>query len=158
MSDSLPPHGLQHARHPCPSPIPRACSNSGPLSQWWHPAISSSVIPFSPCLQSLPTSGSFPMCQFFISGGQSISFNFNISPSNKYSGLIFFRTDWFDLLSVQVTLKSLLQHHRSKASILWCSAFFLVQLLHPYMANGKSRALTSWTLSVNNVSVLKYAL
>ena len=73
------------------------------------------------------------------------SFSFNISPSNEYSGLISFRMDWLDLLAVQGTLKSLLQHHSSKASTLWCSAFFIVQLSHPYMTTGKTRALTRWT-------------
>ena len=73
------------------------------------------------------------------------SFSFNINPSNDYSGLISFRSDWFDLLSVQGTLKSLLQHHSSKASILQCSAFFVVQLSHPYMTTGKTIALTMWT-------------
>ena len=81
------------------------------------------------------------------------SFSFNISPSNEYSGLIFFRMDWFDLLAVQGTLKSLFQHHSSKASILWCSAFFIVQLSHPYMTTGKTIALTRWTFfSQSNVS------
>ena len=74
------------------------------------------------------------------------SFNFSISPSNKYSGLISFRMDWLDLIAVQETLKSLLQHHSSKASILWHSAFFMVQLSHPYMTTGKTKALTRWTL------------
>ena len=74
------------------------------------------------------------------------SFSFSTSPSNEYSGLISFRMDWFDLLSVQGTLKSLLQHHSSKASILWCSAFFMVQLSHPYMTTGKTIALTRWTV------------
>ena len=100
MSDSLRSHGLQHARLPCPSSTPRACSNSCPSSQWCRPTISSSVIPFS-CIQSLPASGSFPMNQFFTSGGQSMSFSFSISPSNEYSGLISFRIDWCDLLAVQ---------------------------------------------------------
>ena len=72
-------------------------------------------------------------------------FSFNISPSNEHPGLISFRMDWLDLLAVQGTLKSLLQHHSSKASILWCSAFFLVQLSHPYMTIGKTTALTRWT-------------
>ena len=76
------------------------------------------------------------------------SFIFNISPSNEYSGLISFRMDWFDLLAVQGTLKSLLQHHSSKASILWCSAFFIVQLSHPYVTTGKTIALTRWTFHV----------
>ena len=73
------------------------------------------------------------------------SFSFSISPSNEYLGLISFRMDWLDLLAVQRTLKSLLQHHSSKASILWCSAFFIVQLSYPYMTTGKTIALTRWT-------------
>ena len=100
MSNTLRFHGLQHARIPCPSPAPRTCSNSCPSSQWCHPAISSSVIPFCSCPQSLPASGSFLMSQLFASGGQNIkSFSFSISPSNEYSGLISFRIDWFDLLA-----------------------------------------------------------
>ena len=73
------------------------------------------------------------------------SFSFNIRPSNEYSGLIYIRIDWLDLLAVQGTLKSLLQHHSSKASILWCSAFFIVQLSYPYMTTGKNISLTRWT-------------
>ena len=123
MSNSLQPHGLQLTRLPCPSPAPRVYSNSCPSSWWYHPTISSSVVPFSSCLQSFPASGSFPVSQFFASGGQSIgSFSFSLSPSSEYSGLISLRIDWFDLLAVQGTLKSLLQHHSSKASILWHSA------------------------------------
>ena len=100
ISDSLWPHGLQHARLSCASPTPRTCSNSCPSSRWCHPIISSSVVPFSPCLQSFPASASFPRSQFFASGGQSIgSFSFGISPSNEHSGLISFRMDWFDLHS-----------------------------------------------------------
>ena len=92
-------------------PTPGAYSNSCPSSQWCHPTISSSVIPFSSCLQSFPSSGSFPLSQFFASGCQSIGvFSFSISPSNEYSGLISFRIDWFDLLAIQETLKNLLQH------------------------------------------------
>ena len=113
VSDSLRPCGLQHIRPPCPSPTPRAYSNSCPLSRWCHPNISSSVIPFS-WLQSFPASGSFLMSRFFTSGGQS----FSISPSNEHPGLISFSMDWFDLLAVQGTLESLLQHHSSKASVL----------------------------------------
>ena len=75
-------------------------------------------------------------------------FSFSISPSNEYSGLISFRIDWLDLLAVQGTLKSFLQHHSSKASILWCSAFFIVQLSHPYMTTGKTIALTRWNLAL----------
>ena len=95
-------HGLQHARLPCPSPTPEVYSNSSPLSRWCHLTNSSSVIPFSSCLQFFLASGSFQMSQFFTSGGQSIgSFSFSISPSNEYSGLISFRIDWFDLFAVQ---------------------------------------------------------
>ena len=125
MSDSLRPHGLQHTRFPCPSPSPRACSNSCPLSWWCHPTISSSVVPFSSCLQAFPASGSFPVSRLFaLSDQKCCSFSFCISPSNEYSELISFRIDWFDLLAVQGTLKSLLQHHSSKASVLWHSLFF----------------------------------
>ena len=151
MSDSMWPHGLQHARPPCPSPTPRVYSNSCPLNRWCHPTISSSVFPFSSCLQSFPASGSFQMNQFFASGirintlPKYWSFIFSISPSNEYLGLISFRMDWLDLLAVQATLKSLLQHHSSKASILLHSAFFIVQLSHPYMTTGKTIALTRQT-------------
>ena len=128
--------------HPL-SPTLRAYSNSCPLSRWCHPIISSFIILFSSRLQSFPASGSFPISQFFTSGGQSIgSFSFIISPPNEHSGLISFRMDWLDLLAVQGTLKSLLQHHSSKASILQCSAFFIVQLSHPYMITGKTITLT----------------
>ena len=132
-------HGLQHASLPCPSPTPRVFSNSCPSTQWCHPTISSSVIPFSSCLQPFPASGSFQMSQLFASGGQSIGAS---ASTSEYSGLISFRTDWFDLLAVQGTLKSLLQHHSSKASILWRLAFFILQLPHPYMTTGKTIALT----------------
>ena len=141
ISDSLQLHGLQHARLLCPSPTPRVCSNSCLLSWWWHATILSSVIPFS-CLQYFPASGSFQMSQVFASGGQSIGFSFSISPSSEHLGLISFRMDWLDLLAVQGTLKSLLQQHSSKASVLWHSAFFIVQLSHPYMTTGKAIALT----------------
>ena len=123
---------------------PGACSNSCPLSQWCHPPISSSVIPFSSCLQSFPASGSFPLSQFFASDGQSIGVSASASVLPiEYSGLISFGIDWLDLLAVQGTLKSLLQHHSSKASILQHSAFFVVQLSHPYMTTGKTIALLS---------------
>ena len=102
--------------------------------------------PLLPHLQFSPAPGFFPMSQFFASGDRSKywSFSFSISPSNEYSGLISFRMDWLYLLAVQGTLKSLLQHSRSKASILWYSAFFIVQLSHPYMTTGKTIALTRW--------------
>ena len=136
MSDSLGTHGLHHTRPPCPSPTPRACSNSC-LSSWWcHPNISSSVIYFSSRLQSFPASGSFPMNQVV----KVLEFQLNISPSNEYSGLISFIMDWLDLLAVQRTLNSLLQHHSSKA-LIRCSVFFTVQLSHPYMTTGKTIAL-----------------
>ena len=86
------------------------------------------------------------------------SFSFSISPLNEYSGLISFRTDWLDLFAVQGTLKSLLQHHSSKASILWCSAFFIVQLSHPYMTTGKTIALTKWTFVGKVMSLLSSML
>ena len=95
------------------------------------------------------------MSQLFSSGGQSIgSFNFSINPSNEYSGLISFRIDWFDLLAVQRTIKSLLQHHISKASIVWYSVFFMVQLSHPYMIPGKNIALTIWNFVSKVMSLL----
>ena len=136
---------------------PRACANSYSLSQGCHPTISSSVVPSSSCLQSFPASGSFPMSRFFASGGQSIGASVSISPSNGYSGLISSSIDWFDLLVVQGTLKNFLQHHNSKASILWCSAFFIVQLSHPYMTTGKtkkSKTLTRWTFVGKVMSLL----
>ena len=128
LSDSLWPHGLQHARLLCPSPMPRACSNSCPLSQWCHPTISSPVIPFSFCLQSFPPSGSFPMSQFLALGGQSIGVSASalVLPMNIQDWFPLGLTGWTTLQSK--TLKSLLQHHSSKASILQCSAFFTVQL------------------------------
>ena len=137
---------------PCPLPTPGVHPNTCPLSRWCHPTISSSVIHFSSCLQSFPASGSFQMSHLFTSIGQS--FSFNISPSNEYSGLISFRMDWLDLLAVQGTLKSLLQYHSSKASILWCSAFFIFQLSHPYMTSGKTIALTRWTFVGKVMSLL----
>ena len=128
MFDSLRPHELQHARPPCPSPTPGVYSNSCLSSQWYHPAISSSVVPSSSCPQSLPVSGSFPMSQLFAWGGQSTGgFSFSISPSNEHQGLISFRMDWLYLLAVQGTLKSLLQHHSSKyikKSQLWLITSF----------------------------------
>ena len=114
-----------------------------------------SVVPFFSCLQSFPASRSFPVSHFFASGGQKYwSFSFSISPSNEYSGLISFRMDWFYLLAVQGTLGHLLQHHSSKASILLHSAFFMVQLSHPYMTTGKTIALTQWTFVSKVMSLL----
>ena len=125
VSDSLWPHGLQHTRLPCRSSTPRASLNSCPLSQWCHPTISSSVIPFSSCPQSFPGSRSL-MSQLFTSGGQSIELQL------QHQSI-----DLFDLLTVQGTLRSLLQHYSLKALILWHSAFFMVQLSHLYMTTGK---------------------
>ena len=126
---------------------PGVYSNSCSLTWGCHPTISSSVVPFFSGLQSCPASESFPMSQFFASDGQSIeSFSFSISPSNEYSGLISFRIDLFDLLAVQGTLKSLLQHHDWKASVLRCSAFFMIQLSYPYMTTGKTIPLTLQSL------------
>ena len=139
---------------PCPSPTPRVHPNLCPLSWWCHPTISSSVVLFSSCPQSFLASGSFPMTQLFASGSQCWSFSFNISPSNEHPGLISLRTDCLDLFAVQGTLKSLLQHHSSKASILWCSAFFIVQLLHPYMTTGKTIALARQTFVCKVISLL----
>ena len=124
LCPTLRPHGLRYTRLPCPSPAPETCLNSCPSSQWCHPTLTSSVVPFS-CLRSFPVSGSFQMSQFFTSGGQNWSFSFSISPSNEYSGLISFRMDWLDLLAVQGILRSLFQHHNSKASVLQRSAFFM---------------------------------
>ena len=146
VSDSLWPHELQHTRPPCPLPFPRVQSDSHPSSPWCHPAIPSSVVPFSSCPQSLPASESFPMSQLCMRWPKYRSFSFSTIPSKEHSGLISFRMDWVDLPAVQGTLKSLLQHHSSKASILRGSAFFTVQLSHPYMTTGKTIALTRRTL------------
>ena len=155
MSDSLPPHGLQHTRPPCPSPTPGVYSNSCLLSRWCHPTISSLQSPFL-----LPPSV-FPSIWIFsnesalcIRWPKNRGFSFNISPSNEYSGLISFRMDWLNLLAGQGTLNSLLQHHNSKASILQHSAFFIVQLSHPYMTTGKTIALTRQTFVGNVMSLL----
>ena len=137
-SDSLWPHGLQHTRLPCLSPTPGACSNSCPSSWWCHPTISS---PFYSCPQSFAASVSFPMSQFFTSGGQIIgaSASATVLPKNIQ--------DWFPLglISQSTGLSTLLQHQSSKASILWHSAFFMVQISHSYMTTGKTIALTSQT-------------
>ena len=152
MSNSLPPHESQHARPPCPSPIPGVYSNSCPLSQWCYPTIS--------CHPLLPPS-IFPSIRVFSNESALLirwptywSFSFSISPSNEHPGLISFRMDWLDLLAVHGTLKSLLQHHSSKASILQLSAFFIVQLSHPYMTTGKTIALNRWTFVGKVVSLL----
>ena len=152
---TLRPCGLQHARLPCPSPTPRACSNSCSIE---------SVMPSNHlifCHPFLLLPSIFPRIRVF--SNESVlhirwpkywDFSFSISPSNEHPGLISFRKDWMDLLAVQGTLKSLLQHHSSEASVLWCSAFFVVQLSHPYMTNGKSIALTRWTFVGKVMSLL----
>ena len=142
---TLRPHEPQHARPPCWSRTPWVHSNPCPLSQWCHPTIWSSVVPFSSCPQSFPASGSFQMSQLYASGGQSIGVSASISvlPMNTQDRSPWGWTGWISLQSKG--LKSLLQHHSSKASILQPSAFFTVQLSHPYMTIGKTIALTRWT-------------
>ena len=154
MSNSSPPHGLQHTRFPCPTPTPGVYSNSCPLSRWCHPTI-------IPCRSLLLLPSVFPSIRIFSNESalrirwlKYWSFSFNISPSNEYSELIYFRMDWLDLLVVQGTLNSLLQHHTSKASILQHSAFFTVQVSHPYMTTGKTIALTRWTFVGKVTSLL----
>ena len=137
-------HVLQQVRLPWPSPTSRAYSNPCPSGRWCHPTISSSVIPFSSCLQSFSASGSFPKSQIAIRWPKYWSFSFSISPSNEHPGLISSTMDWLNLLAVQGTLKSLLQHYSSKASILQCLAFFMVQLSHSYTTTGKTITLTRW--------------
>ena len=146
VSDSLRPHALQHARLPCLSPTPRAFSNPCPLSR---------VMPsnhLNLCRPLLLLPSIFPSIGVFskesilcIRWPKYWNFSFSISPSNEYSGLISLKTDWLDLLAVQGTLRSRLQHHSSKVSILQCSAFFMVQLLHSYVITGKTIVLAIWT-------------
>ena len=154
MSDSLWPHGLQHTRLPCPSLPLRVCSNSCSLRWWCHPTILSYVAPFSSCLQSFPASGSFPMCQLFPSGSQrtEASASASVLPVNIQG--YFLWGGGVNLLAVQEPLMSLLQYYIFKASILWCSAFFVVQLLHLYMATGKTIALTRQTTVSKVMSLL----
>ena len=144
MSNSLWPHGPQHARPPCPSPTPGVYSDSCPLSRWCHPTISSSGVPFYSHLQSFPASRSFQMSQFFTSGGQSIrvSASASVLPMNIQDLFPLGWTGWISLLSKG--LSRVPQHHSSKASILQHSALFTVQLSHPYMTTGKTIALTRW--------------
>ena len=155
ISDSLRPHGLQQSRTPCSSPTPRTCSN---------PCLLSLVMPSNHlilCRPLLFPPSIFPSIRVFsneevlhIRWPKYWSFSFTISSSNEYSGLISFRSNWLDFLAVQGTLKSLLQHHSSKASILQCSAFFIVQLSHPYMTTGKTIPLTTQTFFGKEVSLL----
>ena len=158
VSDSLWPHGLQHTRPPCPSPTAIVYPNPCSSSWWFHPTISSSVVPFSSYPQSFPASRSFKMSQLFVSGGQSIGVSAStwVLPMNTQDWSPF-RMDWLGLLAVRGTLKSLLQHHSSKASILRLSVFFIVQLSHRYMTTGKTIALTRWTF-VDKVKCLCFLI
>ena len=154
MSDSLRPHGLQHARLPCSSPSPRVCSNSfhsvNDAIQSSHP-----LLPPSPPALNLSGIRVFSNeSTLHIRWPKCWSFSFSISPSNEYSGFISFTIKWYDLLAVQVTLKCLLQHHSSKTSILQHSAFFIVQLSYLYMTTGKNIALTRWTFVDKVMSLL----
>ena len=155
VSESLWPHGLQHARLPCPSPTPRAYSNSCPLSRQCHSTISSSVVPFSSCLQSFLASDFFPMSQFFTSGGQSIGVSAlaSVLPMNIQDWFPLGLTGWISLQSkgpwrVYSNITS------SKASILWHSAFLMVQLSHPYMTTRKTIALSRPTFVSKVTSLL----
>ena len=134
--------------------LPGIHSNSCTLSRWCHLAIPSSVVPFSSCPQSLPASESFPMSQFFTWGGQSSGILLQHHSFQRNPRADHLRMDCLDLLAVQGTLKSLLQLHSSKASILWCSAFLIVQLSHPYMTTGKTIAWTRWTFVGKVISLL----
>ena len=143
MSDSLQHHELQHARPPCPSPTPRVHTNSCPSSRWCHLILGCPLLllpPVPPSIRVFSNESTLPMrwSKFWI-------FTFSISPSKEHPGLISFRMDLLDLLAVQGTLKSLLQHHSSKEAILRHTAFFTVQLSHPYMTTGKAIASTRWT-------------
>ena len=154
MFDSLWPCGMQHARLSCPPPTPRVCSNSCPSRRWCHRTISSSVIPLlllppiPPSIRVFSNESTLPIRLKYW------SFSFGISPSNEHSGLISLRMDWVDLLAVQGTLKSLLQHDSSKASLLQHSAFVIVQLSHPYMTTEKTIALSRWTFVGKVMSLL----
>ena len=158
MSHCFQPHGLQHTRLPCPSPSPRACSNSCPLSLMMP---SNHLILCHPLLllpSIFPSIRVFPSIQpLCISWPNYWSFSFSISSSSEYSGLISFRIDWFDLLSVQGTFKSLLQQHSSKASILQRLALFMVQLAHPHMTTGETIALTTRNLSCIKLCAFPYS-
>ena len=157
MSNSLQSHGLQWARLLCPSPPPRVYPNSCPLSWWCHPTIPSSAVPLSSCLQFFPASWSFLMNWFFTSGAQSIGASASILLENHQN---WFPLRWTGLIFLQSKglFKSLLQHHRLKASILRCSVLFMVQLLHPYMTTGKTIALTRQTFVGKVTSLLSNML
>ena len=154
VSDSLWPHGLQHARLLCPSLTPRAYSNSCPSSQWCHHPSHSLSSPSSSAFNLAQHQGLFQWVTSLHQVATVVEFQLQHQPCNEYSGLISFRMDWLDLLAVQGTLKSLLQHHSSKASILWCSAFFMVQLSYPYITTGKTTPLTRRTFVGKVMSLL----
>ena len=159
MSDSLRPHESWHARPFCPSPTPGVHSDSRSLTVM----PSSHLILSRPLLLLPPISHSIRVFSnestLHTRWTKYWSFTFSISPSNEHLGLVSFRMDWLDLCAVQGALKSLLQHHSSKTSILWCSAFFTVQLSHPCMTTGKNIALTRWTFGCrSNVSAFEYAV
>ena len=150
------PHGLQHARPPCPSITLRVYSNSCPFSRWCHAIQSSHPLSSSspPVFNLSQHQGLFKWVSSLHQVAKYWSFSFSISLSNEYSGLISFRMACLGLLAVQGPLHSHLQHHSSKASVLWHSAFFIVQLSHPYMTTGKTMALTRWTLFGKVMSLL----
>ena len=154
MSNSLQLHGLQSPGFPVLQLSPWVCSNSCSLSWWWYLTISSSATPLILLSSIFPSSRVFSKESApYIKWPKYWNFSFSISPSNEYSGLIFLRMDSL-VLAVQGTLKSLLQHHSSKATILQRSAFLTVQLSHPYMTTGKTIALTRWTFVSKVVSLL----
>ena len=152
VSSSLWPHGPQHIRLPYPLLSPGVCSNSCTWGRRCCLTISSSASHFSSCPQSFPLSGYFSMSALHIRWPKYWSFS--IRPSEECSGLTSFRIDWFDLLAVQGTCKSLLQHHNLKASVLWCSAFFMLQLSYLYMTIRNTIVLTIWTFVGKVMSLL----
>ena len=152
VSDYLVPHGLQHAMLLCLPLSPRVCSNSCPLSWWYYLTISPSAALCSSCLQSFPASGSFPMSQLFPSGGQNTGASASVFLMNIQDWFPLGWTGWISLQSKG--LKCLLKHDSLKASILRCSAFFMVQLSHLYMTTGKTIALTMWTFVSKVISLL----
>ena len=151
---TLRPHGLQHAGLHCPSPTRGACSNSCPSIRWCYPTILSSLVPFSSCLQSSQHHGLFKWVISSHQVAKVLEFQLQHQSFQWIFRTDFFRIDWFDLLAIQGTLRRLLQHHSSKASILWCSAFLIAQLSHPYMTTGKTIALTRQTFVGKVMSLL----
>ena len=150
VSDSLQPHGSQHTRPPCPSPTPKFMSIESVMPSN-HLILCCPLLLLPPIPPNIRVFSKSTLCMRW---PKYWSFSFSISPFNEHPGLISFSMDWLDLLAVQGTLKSLLQHHSSKAWILWCSAFFIVQLPHPYVTIGKTIALTRWTFVDKVMSLL----